>query len=96
MDKEWLRMAADIIQLILALLFLGFLLYLIGGLLLKPLKLAFKIAVNSLFGLLLLWVFNFIGGYFSFTIPLNWLTILIAGFLGIPGLLLLIFFRLVL
>jgi inhibitor of the pro-sigma K processing machinery len=89
-------MAADTIQLILALLFLGFLLYLIGGLLLRPLRLAFKIAVNSFFGLLLLWVFNFIGSYFSFTIPLNWLTVLIAGFLGIPGLLLLIFFRLVL
>lgn len=87
---------AETIQLILALLFLAFLVYLVGRLLLAPLRLLAKIAINSLFGLLLLWAFNFAGSYFSFTIPLNWLTVLIAGFLGIPGLILLIFFRLVL
>ncbi|MGB9660388.1 MAG: pro-sigmaK processing inhibitor BofA family protein [Moorellaceae bacterium] len=84
------------IQLILAFLFLAFLVYLVGRLLLTPLRLLGKLALNSLFGLLLLWAFNFAGHYFSFTIPLNWLTVLIAGFLGLPGLLLLVFFRLVL
>ncbi|GFN21690.1 MAG: pro-sigmaK processing inhibitor BofA family protein [Thermoanaerobacteraceae bacterium] len=88
--------AADGVQLILALLFLAFLIYLVGRLLLTPLRLMAKIAINSLFGLLLLWAFNFAGSYFSFTIPLNWVTVLVAGFLGIPGLLMLIFFRLVL
>ncbi|CEP67787.1 SigmaK-factor processing regulatory BofA [Moorella glycerini] len=89
-------MGSDTVQLILAGVFLLFLVYLIGGLLLKPLKLVFKIVVNSLFGLLLLWAFNFFGAYFHFFIPLNWLTVLIAGFLGLPGLILLIFLRLVL
>lgn len=87
---------AETIQLILALLFLAFLVYLVGRLVLTPLRWLAKIAINSLFGLLLLWAFNFAGSYFSFTIPLNWLTVLVAGFLGIPGLILLIFFRLVL
>lgn len=89
-------MAGDTIQLILAGIFLLFLVYLLGSILLKPLKLAFKIIINSFFGLILLWAFNFFGGYFNFFIPLNWLTVLIAGFLGLPGLLLLIFLRLVL
>lgn len=89
-------MAGDTIQLILATGFLLFLVYLIGSILLKPLKLVFKIIVNSLFGLLLLWAFNFFGSYFNFFIPLNWLTVLIAGFLGLPGLVVLIFLRLVL
>jgi len=89
-------MAGDTIQLILAGVFLLFLVYLLGSILLKPLKLVFKIILNSIFGLLLLWAFNFFGAYFNFFIPLNWLTILIAGFLGLPGLVLLIFLRLVL
>nr|WP_277999048.1 pro-sigmaK processing inhibitor BofA family protein [Moorella sulfitireducens] len=77
-------------------IFLVFLFYLVGSLLLKPLKLIFKIVFNSLFGLLLLWAFNFFGSYFNFLIPLNWLTVLIAGFLGLPGLILLVFLRVVL
>lgn len=89
-------MAVDTIQIILAVLFLFFLVYLLSSILLKPLKLAFKIVINSLFGLLLLWAFNFIGSYFGFFIPLNWLTVIIAGFLGLPGLILLIFLRLIL
>jgi len=89
-------MAGDTIQLILAGVFLLFLVYLLGSILLKPLKLVFKLVINSIFGLLLLWAFNFFGAYFNFFIPLNWLTVLIAGFLGLPGLVLLIFLRLVL
>ncbi|MDK2822005.1 MAG: inhibitor of the pro-sigma processing machinery [Clostridia bacterium] len=89
-------MTTDTLQLIFAVFFLLFLIYLIGNILLKPLKLIFKIFVNSFFGLILLWAFNFIGAFFSFFIPLNWLTVLIAGFLGLPGLILLIFLRLAL
>jgi len=86
----------DTVQLIMAVLFVLFLIYILGNILLKPLKLIFKIIVNSILGLLLLWAFNFIGAYFNFLIPLNILTVLIAGFLGLPGLVLLIFFNLVL
>ena len=38
----------------------------------------------------MLLVFNFIGGLLGFTIPVNIVTVLLAGFLGIPGLILLI------
>ncbi|GEA14494.1 MAG: inhibitor of the pro-sigma processing machinery [Moorella sp. (in: firmicutes)] len=89
-------MGGETVQLILAGIFLLFLFYLVGSILLKPLKWIFKIIVNSFFGLLLLWAFNFFGSNFNFFIPLNWLTVLIAGFLGLPGLILLIFLRLVL
>ncbi|WP_406677417.1 pro-sigmaK processing inhibitor BofA family protein [Neomoorella carbonis] len=89
-------MGGDTVQLILAGIFLLFLVYLVGSIVLKPLKWIFKIIVNSFFGLLLLWAFNFFGSNFNFFIPLNWVTVLIAGFLGLPGLILLIFLRLVL
>ena len=81
---------ADSMQVLFAVAFLVFLVYLVCRILLKPLKLALKLVVNSMFGLLLLWGFNFIGAFLSIVIPINLVTILIAGFLGIPGLILLI------
>lgn len=86
----------DSMQILFAVLFLIFLVYLVGRILVKPFKLVFKIFVNSLFGLLLLWGYNFIGDYFGLIIPINLLTILIAGFLGIPGLILLIILNFIL
>ena len=89
-------MAGEILQLAFAVLFLLFVLYLLGSIILKPLKLIFKLVVNSLLGVVLLWVFNFLGAFFNFFIPLNVVTVLIAGFLGLPGLILLVVLNLVL
>lgn len=86
----------DVVQLIFAVLFLVFLVYLVGRILAKPFKLAFKIVVNSIFGLLLLWGYNFLGQQIGIVIPINPLTILLAGFLGIPGLILLIILNFIL
>ena len=86
----------DFLQVFFALAFLVFLVYVISRILVKPLKLAVKILVNSLFGLLLLWGFNFLGTLMALTIPINLVTILVAGFLGIPGLILLIIFQVLL
>ncbi|WP_227763684.1 pro-sigmaK processing inhibitor BofA family protein [Zhaonella formicivorans] len=86
----------DLVQLIFAVFFLVFLVYLVGRILVKPFKLVFKILFNSIFGLLLLWGYNFIGNYLGIIIPINLLTVLIAGFLGIPGLILLIILNFIL
>ncbi|MDS1030492.1 pro-sigmaK processing inhibitor BofA family protein [Bacillota bacterium LX-D] len=80
----------NVLQLTFAVLFLIFLVYLISKILVKPIKLAFKIGINSLFGILLLWGYNFLGNYIGIVIPINVLTVLVSGFLGIPGLILLI------
>jgi len=86
----------DFMQVFFALAFLVFLVYVISRILVKPLKLAVKVLVNSLFGLLLLWGFNFLGTLMALTIPINLVTILVAGFLGIPGLILLIILQVLL
>ncbi len=70
------------------------LIYLIGRMLTMPIRIVLKLIYNGLVGGLLLWVVNFIGAYFSFTIGINPITALIAGFLGIPGVILLILFKL--
>jgi inhibitor of the pro-sigma K processing machinery len=62
-------------------------------LLLKPIKLLFRLLYNSLVGIVLLWLANLIGGGFGLFLPLNVVTILIAGFLGIPGVILLLIMK---
>ncbi len=78
------------VQLLFAALFLVFLVYLTGRILLKPLRLLFKLMYNSLIGLILLWAANLLGGGLGLYLPVNWVTVAIAGFLGIPGLIFLI------
>lgn len=46
-----------------------------------------KYTVKSLLiGIVVLFIFNFIGSYFNLNIPINIITLLIVGILRIPGL----------
>ena len=46
--------------------------------------------LNMASGIVLLFVFNFIGGFFGFSLGVNAVTALVAGVLGIPGVILLV------
>ncbi|MDD3268954.1 MAG: pro-sigmaK processing inhibitor BofA family protein [Syntrophomonadaceae bacterium] len=82
-----------IANVIMAALLLLVILYIIIQVFLKPVKLIWKILTNSLVGVILLLLSNYIGGYFAFVLPINIITVLIAGFLGIPGIILLACFQ---
>jgi inhibitor of the pro-sigma K processing machinery len=82
------------VNVIIAALFFLAILYIILQVLFKPVKLLWKLAINSLMGLVLLLIFNYIGAYFQFDLPVNIITVLVAGFLGLPGIILLICFQL--
>jgi len=84
----------EVVNVIMAALFLLVILYLIAQVFMKPIKLLWKLLFNSAVGLILLLVVNYIGGYFDFSLPINIITVLIAGFLGLPGILLLVCFQL--
>jgi inhibitor of the pro-sigma K processing machinery len=58
-----------------------------------PIKLVFRLVYNALIGGAMLWVVNFVGGHIGFTIAINPVTALVAGFLGLPGVILLILFK---
>lgn len=51
-------------------------------------KLIWKIAVNSLSGFVCLWLLNLASGITGFVFEINFITALLVGFLGIPGILL--------
>ena len=65
----------------------------LGKLFLWPLKMVFKIAVNSIAGGIVILAINYIGTYFGVMIPLNMINALIVGVLGIPGAILLLIFN---
>ena len=66
------------------------LLFIFGKLFLWPLKIILKLAVNSLIGGAAILLINIIGAEIGIIIPLNMLTALIVGVLGLPGAILLI------
>ena len=59
--------------------------YVLIKILAAPIKKIFKLLLNAVCGFVLLFIANFIGGFFNFAIPVNILTCIIAGAFGIPG-----------
>jgi inhibitor of the pro-sigma K processing machinery len=80
----------EMLNVIIAALFLLIILYMVAQVFLKPVKLLWKLLINSAIGLVLLLLVNYIGAFFDFSLPINIISVLISGFLGIPGVLLLI------
>ena len=62
-------------------------------LIIKLLKWPIKLLINGIIGIVLLYVANFIGEYLNFYITINPITALIAGVLGIPGVIFLVIFQ---
>jgi len=54
-------------------------------LLLLPLRLALKIGVHCGCGFLCLWLLNTVSGFTGIAFPMNAVTVLTAGVLGLPG-----------
>jgi len=55
-----------------------------------PLKILLKLIYKLLVGGAIIFLFNAIATYFEFQVALNMISALIVGFLGIPGLILLV------
>lgn len=60
-----------------------------------PLKMLLKLLVNGVLGVILLIIFNLVGKNFGVIIGINAVTALIAGFCGIPGVIFLVIFKLI-
>lgn len=60
-------------------------LFIVLKLLALPMKIIIKLVINGLVGGLVIFVVNLIGANFGFMIDLTWITALIVGFLGVPG-----------
>lgn len=81
------------ISIILAYAFGLVILYVIGYILLVPIKIILKLLLNGVIGGIALVFLNFIGGFIHLYIPINPLTALVTGILGVPGIIMIIFLR---
>lgn len=71
-------------------------LYFVGWLLLVPLKLLFRFLLNGIIGGIALWILNLVGGLIGVVVAINPITALTVGFLGIPGLILILLLQFIL
>lgn len=72
------------------------LLYVVGRVLIMPLKIVIKLVYNGLIGGVVLLLINFIGGHVGLHIALNPVTALVVGFLGVPGVVMLLILQYIL
>ena len=75
----------NFVSILIPVLLLGLLL----RLLVLPIRWFWKLFVNGGCGFLCLWLLNSISGFTGLYFPINYVTAIIAGFLGLPGIILL-------
>jgi len=78
---------------VLVFLFGVVLLIIIGRVFIKPIKFIIKILLNSALGLGILFLINHFGSSVGLNVGINWLTGLICGVLGIPGVILVLMLK---
>jgi inhibitor of the pro-sigma K processing machinery len=71
------------------------LLFILGRLLLIPVKVVLKLVYNALLGAIALIIVNYIGSLIGYHIAFNIITAFVVGTLGIPGFILLVILKLV-
>lgn len=72
------------------------LLYIVGMILVIPIRILMKLLINGLIGGIVLFIFNLVGGIFGVSLVINPLNAIIVGFLGVPGVVLLLILQVLL
>ncbi len=65
----------------------------LGKAMLLPLKIVLRLVINGVLGGIAILVINLIGSPLGFTLALNPISALIAGILGLPGIILLVILK---
>lgn len=61
------------------------LVFLLLRLIALPIRWFWKISINSVCGFFCLWLLNSVAAFTGLSFPVNAVTVVIAGFLGLPG-----------
>jgi len=62
----------------------------------KPIKTILKLLIHIVGGFILLFVFNYLGGFVGLSLGINWVTAVIAGVFGVSGVILLLVLKYIL
>lgn len=61
----------------------------------KFFSLSFSLVWNGLVGVVMLWLLNMVGGLIGIHLEISVITVLIAGFFGIPGIVVMLIYNLI-
>ena len=70
-------------------------LFLVLKIIAAQIKIIIKLMINALAGGVVLFLINMIGAGFGFVLDINWITSLIVGIFGVPGVILVILLQIV-
>ena len=71
-----------------------FFLFIFGKIFIVPIKIIWKLVINSVIGGLFIFIINLIGSFWGFHIGLNFITSIFIGLLGIPGAIVIVILKL--
>ncbi len=71
-------------------------LWLVFKILSLPIRILFRLLINAVVGAVILIIFNFLGDFVGLSIVINPVTAVVAGLLGVPGVILLIILQAIL
>ncbi len=70
-------------------------LYIVLKIIAAPVKIIIKLMINAFVGGVVLFLINLVGAGFGFALNITWLTSLIVGIFGVPGVVLVILLQMV-
>lgn len=70
-------------------------LYIVLKIIAAPVKIIIKLMINAFVGGVVLFLINLVGAGFGFALNITWLTSLIVGIFGVPGVVLVILLQIV-
>lgn len=70
-------------------------LYIVLKIIAAPVKIIIKLMINAFVGGVVLFLINLVGAGFGFALNVTWLTSLIVGIFGVPGVVLVILLQIV-
>ena len=80
----------DALNTVLTVIIAVFLLWLVIKIFATPIKWALKLLLNAIIGFIMLFIFNFLGGFIGLSLSVGWVSAIVAGVLGVPGIILLL------
>ena len=70
-------------------------LYIVLKIIAAPVKIIIKLMINAFVGGVVLFLINLVGAGFGFVLNITWLTSLIVGIFGVPGVVLVILLQII-
>jgi len=78
------------INVLLAVIFGLIVLYMVAKIMFTPARMVLRLLVSACIGGIAVFIFNLVGNFFGLVIGINFVTAMLVGYMGLPGLVMLV------